>query len=53
MVELGEPAFRAGQLSRHDFARLADDPAGMTDIPAAARTRLAEACGQLAARDDA
>ena len=40
-VELGEPAYRAGQLSAHYFGRLADDPAAMTDLPAAARARLA------------
>jgi 23S rRNA (adenine2503-C2)-methyltransferase len=38
---LGEPAFRAGQLSRHYFGRLVRDPAQMTDLPAAARERLA------------
>ncbi len=41
VVELGEPAYRADQLSRHYFGRLADDPATMTDVPAAARDRLA------------
>ncbi len=41
VVELGEPAYRADQLSRHYFGRLADDPAALTDIPAAARERLA------------
>src|SRR5659263_352023 len=40
-VALGEPAYRAEQLSWHYFARLADDAATMTDIPAAARGRLA------------
>ncbi|MBA0051832.1 dual-specificity RNA methyltransferase RlmN [Streptomyces sp. AJS327] len=40
--ELGEKPFRARQLSRHYFARLAHDPAEWTDIPAAARERLAE-----------
>jgi 23S rRNA (adenine2503-C2)-methyltransferase len=43
MAELGEPAYRARQLSAHYFTRLADDPATMTDVPAAARGRLAEA----------
>jgi len=38
---LDEPAFRAEQLSRHYFTRLADDPSTMTDVPAAARDRLA------------
>ncbi|MDL4771627.1 MULTISPECIES: 23S rRNA (adenine(2503)-C(2))-methyltransferase RlmN [Thermomonosporaceae] len=40
VVELGEKPFRADQLSRHYFARLADDPAEMTDLPAAIRERL-------------
>jgi 23S rRNA (adenine2503-C2)-methyltransferase len=38
--ELGEPAFRAAQLSRHYFARYTDDPGQMTDLPAAARETL-------------
>jgi 23S rRNA (adenine2503-C2)-methyltransferase len=42
-TELGEPAYRAGQLSTHYFGRLERDPARMTDIPAAARDRLAGA----------
>ncbi|MFI0487379.1 23S rRNA (adenine(2503)-C(2))-methyltransferase RlmN [Actinomadura sp. 9N215] len=40
VVELGEKPFRADQLSRHYFARLVDDPAKMTDLPAAVRERL-------------
>ena len=40
VAELGEKAFRADQLSRHYFGRLTDDPAAMTDLPAAARDRL-------------
>ncbi len=44
---LGEPAFRAAQLSTHYFGRLVREPAAMTDIPAAARERLA---GQLLPR---
>jgi 23S rRNA (adenine2503-C2)-methyltransferase len=40
VTELGERAFRADQLSRHYFARLADDPAAMTDLPAGSRDRL-------------
>jgi 23S rRNA (adenine2503-C2)-methyltransferase len=40
VVELGEPAFRAGQLSTHYFGRLERDVAAMTDLPAAARARL-------------
>jgi 23S rRNA (adenine2503-C2)-methyltransferase len=41
--ELGEPGFRADQLSRHYFSRLTDDPEEMTDLPASLRARLAEA----------
>jgi 23S rRNA (adenine2503-C2)-methyltransferase len=43
VVELGEPAYRAGQLSHHYFTRLAADPAAMTDLPATSRERLAGA----------
>jgi 23S rRNA m2A2503 methyltransferase len=43
VAELGEPAFRARQLSTHYFGRLVRDPARMTDLPAASRERLAEA----------
>src|SRR4051794_37434278 len=39
-VELGEPAFRASQLSTHYFGRLVRDVEQMTDLPAAARARL-------------
>jgi 23S rRNA (adenine2503-C2)-methyltransferase len=42
VTELGQPAYRARQLSTHYFARLADDPAAMTDLPAAARAALAD-----------
>jgi 23S rRNA (adenine2503-C2)-methyltransferase len=42
VTELGEPAFRAKQLSTHYFGRLVRDPAAMTDLPAATRARLAE-----------
>ena len=41
VAELGEPAFRAAQLSRHFFARYTDDAAEMTDLPAASREALA------------
>jgi 23S rRNA (adenine2503-C2)-methyltransferase len=41
VVDLGEPAFRAQQLSTHYFGRLIRDPAEMTDLPATARARLA------------
>ncbi|MEQ4523643.1 MAG: 23S rRNA (adenine(2503)-C(2))-methyltransferase RlmN, partial [Nocardioides kribbensis] len=36
----GLPGFRAKQLSTHYFARLADDPEQMTDLPAAQRAEL-------------
>ncbi len=39
-AELGLPPFRAKQLATHYFARLVDDPAEMTDLPAADRERL-------------
>ena len=34
LTETGLPGFRAKQLSHHYFARLVDDPAEMTDLPA-------------------
>jgi 23S rRNA (adenine2503-C2)-methyltransferase len=37
---LGEPGYRAGQLSAHYFSRLVEQPAAMTDLPAASRERL-------------
>jgi 23S rRNA (adenine2503-C2)-methyltransferase len=37
---LGEPAFRAQQLSTHYFGRLVRDASEMTDLPAASRERL-------------
>src|SRR5215472_5557175 len=40
VAALGEKPLRARQLSQHYFARLSVDAAGMTDIPAADRTRL-------------
>jgi 23S rRNA (adenine2503-C2)-methyltransferase len=36
----GLPGYRARQLAAHYFARLVDDPALMTDLPAAERKRL-------------
>ena len=42
VAELGQPAYRAGQLSRHYFTRLSDDPAEMTDVPLAARAALVD-----------
>ncbi len=41
--ELGEPAFRARQLSTHYFDRLVDDPEQMTDLPLAGRAELVSA----------
>ena len=35
LSELGLPAYRADQLSRHYFTRLVDEPGAMTDLPAA------------------
>jgi 23S rRNA (adenine2503-C2)-methyltransferase len=43
VTELGQPAFRADQLSRHYFARLCDDPGEMTDLPVAARAEFGAA----------
>jgi 23S rRNA (adenine2503-C2)-methyltransferase len=43
ITALGEPAYRAGQVSRHYFGRLVRDPAAMTDLPATARRRITEA----------
>ncbi|MEI2765761.1 MAG: 23S rRNA (adenine(2503)-C(2))-methyltransferase RlmN [Dermatophilaceae bacterium] len=38
---LGQPTFRADQLSRHYFARLTADPGDMTDLPTDVRADLA------------
>ncbi len=43
VVELGLPAFRADQLSRHYFGRYVRDAAEMTDLPAALREQLGTA----------
>jgi 23S rRNA (adenine2503-C2)-methyltransferase len=43
VTALGEPAFRANQLSTHYFSHLADDPGTMTDLPIASRGSLVEA----------
>jgi 23S rRNA (adenine2503-C2)-methyltransferase len=40
VTELGLPAFRADQLSRHYFGRLENDPAVMTDLPPGVRDQL-------------
>ena len=42
LTELGLPGFRAQQLSRHYFARLAEDPEQMTDLPTGQRAELVE-----------
>jgi 23S rRNA (adenine2503-C2)-methyltransferase len=43
VAELGEPPFRAGQLSRHYFGRFTDDASLMTDLPAESRDALVAA----------
>lgn len=43
VAALGEPPYRAGQISHHYFTRLVRDPAQMTDLPAAARERITSA----------
>jgi 23S rRNA (adenine2503-C2)-methyltransferase len=42
VTALGEKPFRADQLSRHYFARYADNPEDMTDLPAGIRSALAD-----------
>ena len=39
--ELGQPSYRADQLSRHYFGRLTESPDEMTDLPATVRRELA------------
>ena len=43
VTALGEPPFRAVQLSRHYFGRYTEQPDDMTDLPRASRAELAEA----------
>jgi 23S rRNA (adenine2503-C2)-methyltransferase len=43
VAELGHPAYRADQLSRHYFGRLTDSAQEMTDLPASAREELVAA----------
>jgi len=43
VAELGHPAFRADQLSRHYFGRLEYQPDRMTDLPAGLREQLGAA----------
>jgi 23S rRNA (adenine2503-C2)-methyltransferase len=40
VTDLGQPAFRAGQLSTHYFSHLAENAEQMTDLPKAARVEL-------------
>ncbi|HET7015367.1 MAG TPA: 23S rRNA (adenine(2503)-C(2))-methyltransferase RlmN [Streptosporangiaceae bacterium] len=42
-VELGQPGYRADQLSRHYFGRLTDSPDDMTDLPAGVRQQITDA----------
>ena len=43
VAELGQPGYRADQLSRHYFGRLTDSPDDMTDLPADLRETLTQA----------
>src|SRR5207248_955643 len=43
VADLGLPAYRADQLSRHYFGRLTSDPADMTDLPAEVRSAVTAA----------
>lgn len=43
LAELGLPKFRANQLAKHYYGRMQADPRTMTDLPAAAREKVAEA----------
>jgi 23S rRNA (adenine2503-C2)-methyltransferase len=43
VTALGQPAYRADQLSRHYFGRLTESPEEMTDLPAGVRDTLGEA----------
>lgn len=40
LVDLGFPAYRADQISRHWLVRLSDDPASWTDLPADVRQQV-------------
>lgn len=42
LAELGLPKFRANQIARHYYERYEADPTTMTDLPAAAREKVAE-----------
>jgi 23S rRNA (adenine2503-C2)-methyltransferase len=43
VAELGQPPFRAAQLSRHYFGRYTQHPDDMTDLPGESRAALAQA----------
>jgi 23S rRNA (adenine2503-C2)-methyltransferase len=43
LTDLGEPSYRAKQVSAHYFARLCDEPAAMTDLPATRRSDIGAA----------
>ena len=43
LVDAGQKAYRADQVSTHYFGRLTSDPAEMTDLPAGIRDQLTEA----------
>lgn len=43
LAELGLPKFRANQIARHYYERYEADPSTMTDLPADARDKVAEA----------
>ena len=43
LKDLGLPAFRADQLSRHYFTHFEADPANMSDIPAGMRDAVSDA----------
>ncbi|MDK8845101.1 23S rRNA (adenine(2503)-C(2))-methyltransferase RlmN [Corynebacterium sp. MSK297] len=43
LAELGLPKFRANQIARHYYERYEADPTTMTDLPADARGKVAEA----------
>ena len=43
VAELGEPAFRAGQVCQHYFGHLTDDPVEMTDLPKRSREAITAA----------
>src|SRR5580704_14243042 len=43
VTDLGEPPFRAVQLSRHFFGRYTEHPDDMTDLPLTSRAALADA----------